>query len=206
MVNKRHTTKTNKLTGGFSITEALVTTAIIGTLGSVAFPHYIGSRDRAKCSETQATVVSIPPIIGAYIDATGEAPTTWDDLSSIAAVMTSDGPATGDLKTPITLPNTNHKLSIDGPSESTYVITANCYIEDPTPTSSLNGSLEPLDPSSSSGDLTTNDIGGDSLDEQIYASKYADKYRIRSCFNVSNGASDLRRGKGTDSANTPNCG
>jgi len=206
MVNKRHTTKTNKLTGGFSITEALVTTAIIGTLGSVAFPHYIGSRDRAKCSETQATVVSIPPIIGAYIDATGEAPTTWDDLSSIAAVMTSDGPATGDLKTPITLPNTNHKLSIDGPSESTYVITANCYVEDPTPTSGLNGSLEPLDPSSSAGDLTTNDIGGDSLDEQIYASKYADKYRIRSCFNISNGASDLRRGKGTDIANTPNCG
>lgn len=206
MGNKRQTTKTNKLAGGFSLTETLITTAIVGTMASVAFPHYIGSRDRAKCSETEATVVSIPPIIGAYIDATGEAPTTWDDLSSIAAVMTSDGPATGDLKTPITLPNTNHKLSVDGPSESIYVITANCYVEDPTPNSGLNGSLEPLDPLPTTGDLTTNDTAGGSMDEQIYASNYADKYRIRSCFNVSNGASDLRRGKGTDSANTPNCG
>ena len=193
---------------GFNITEFAVTTAIIGTLGSIAYPNYIASQDRAKCSETQATVVSIPPIVGAYIDATGEAPTTWDDLSSIAAVMTSDGPATDDLKTPITLPNSNYKLSVEGPSESTYVITANCYVEDPTPTGGLNGNLDtldPLEPLPSSGDLTGNDTESDLLDEQIYASKYADKYRIRSCFNISNGASDLRRGKGTDSANTPNC-
>jgi prepilin-type N-terminal cleavage/methylation domain-containing protein len=157
---------------GFNLAEVLVTTAIIGTLASVTYPNYIAKKDYAQCSEAQATLASIPPIISAYIDATGETPTTWEDISSIAAVMTSDGTATGDLGTPITLPRTNYELSIEGPSESTYLLTANCYVK--TPVSDPN--------------------------------EDAEKYKIRSCFNVSNGASDLTRGSGTDPANTPNCG
>jgi prepilin-type N-terminal cleavage/methylation domain-containing protein len=153
---------------GFTLTEAVVTVAIIGTLSSIALPNYVATQQRSKCSETKATLASIPPIIGAYIDATGETPTTWDDLSSIAPVMTSSGPATGLLSSTIKLPRSNYELSIEGPSESTYSLTANCYI---TPT-------------------TAN----------------TKKDQIRSCFNVSNGASDLRIGSSSDSDNTPNCG
>ena len=104
MLKKNHSSKSNKHLSGFSITEILITTTIVGALGSIAYPNYIASQQRARCSETKATLVSIPPIISAYIDATGEAPTTWNDLSSIAAVMTNNGPATGDLDAPITLP------------------------------------------------------------------------------------------------------
>jgi len=158
----------NKSEKGFNMTEVAITTAIIGTLGSVAYPNYVGSQLRAKCAGAEAALVSIPPIISAYIDATGEVPTTWDNLSDIAVVMTNNGPATGALNTPIKLPKSNYELSIEGPSESTYSLTANCYI---TPT-------------------TAN----------------TKKDQIRSCFNVSNGASDLRIGSSTDSDNTPNCG
>ena len=171
---------------GFSIAEVAITTAIIGTLGSIAYPNYIASKDTAKCSDAKATMMSIPPIIGAYIDATGEKPTTWDDLSSIAVVMTSNGPATGTLSTPIKLPRTNYELTIEGPSESTYSLTANCYVTtaddsvpDPDPPQDADSAL-----------VTTNNK----------------KDKIRSCFNVSNGASDLKVGSSTDSANTPNCG
>ena len=164
---------------GFNIAEVAITTAMIGTLGSIAYPNYIESKGRAQCSEAQATLVSIPPIISAYIDATGEPPTTWGNLSSIAAVMTSDGPATGDLVTPIMLPRTNYELSIEGPNNSTYLLTANCYVKTPI-----------------------SDIAN--VEEE--ALKDAERYKIRSCFNISNGASDLRRGSGTDIANTPNCG
>lgn len=172
---KTHKKKNN----GFNITEVVVTTAMIGTLGSIAYPNYIESKGRAKCSEAQATLVSIPPIISAYIDATGEPPTTWEDVSSIAAVMTSDGPAAGNLNTPITLQGNNYELSVEGPSESTYLLTANCYVK--TPISEIAN-----------------------VEEE--ALKDAERYKIRSCFNISNGASDLRRGSGTDIANTPNCG
>lgn len=164
---------------GFSLSEILVATAILGTVASISYPNFIASRGHAQCSEAQATLVSIPPIISAYIDATGEPPTTWEDVSSIAAVMTSDGPAAGNLNTPITLQGTNYELSVEGPSESTYLLTANCYVKTPT-----------------------SDIAN--VEEE--ALKDAERYKIRSCFNVSNGASDLRRGSGTDIANTPNCG
>lgn len=163
---------------GFSIAEAAITTAIVGTLGSIAYPNYITSQQRSKCSEAKATLVSIPPIIGAYIDETGEPPTTWDNLSSIAVVMSSSGPATGELGTPITLPRNNYKLSIEGPSESIYSLSANCFIKTPIDNPE-NGDEENPD---------------------------KDKYVIRSCFNISNGASSLTSGSGTDPANTPNCG
>ena len=178
MLQKSNNLKKRGKINGFSLTEALVTTTILGIVASITYPNYIESKAHAQCSEAQATLVSIPPIIGAYIDATGETPTTWDDLTNITAVMTSDGPASGDLNTPITLPRTNYELSVEGPTESTYSLTANCYIK--TPANDTAISQEPP------------------RDEE--------KYKIRSCFNVSNGASDLTRGSGTDPANTPNCG
>ncbi|WP_188021857.1 hypothetical protein [Synechococcus sp. RS9907] len=157
----------------------MATAAMMGTLGSIAYPNYIASQQKAKCSETRAKLMTIPPIISAHIDATGEAPRTWDDLSSIAAVMTSNGPATGDLDTPITLPRTNYELSVEGPSESTYLLTANCFVKTPV---------------------------SDPDDREEQELKEAAFHKIRSCFNVSNGASDLTSGSGTDPANTPNCG
>lgn len=171
-----------KKKNGFSITEVAITTAMVGTLGSIAYPNYIASHGRAKCSEAKATMMSIPPIISAYIDATGETPTTWGDLLSITAVMTSDGPATGDLDKPITLPKTNYELTVEGPSESTYLLTANCYVKTPAGNSAAN------------------------KEETAANLKDAERYKIRSCFNFSNGASDLTKGSGTDPANTPNCG
>lgn len=170
--------KTNKKEKGFNVAEVAVTTAIIGTLGSVAYPTYVGSQQRAKCAETEATLVSIAPIIGSFIDTTGEIPTTWDDLSSIAVVMTSSGPATGALNIPIILPRTNHELSIEGPDQSTYSLTANCYIKTVV-----------------RGPENKPPIEGDPKG-----------YTIRSCFNISNGASDLKRGINADDQNTPNCG
>jgi prepilin-type N-terminal cleavage/methylation domain-containing protein len=174
ILEKRNSTK-DKLCStnhGFTLTEAVVTTAIVATLGSIAYPNYTNHNHRIQQSEVKATIISIPPIIGAFVDATGETPSTWDDLSSIAAVMTNDGPATGDLGTPITLQNSIYNLSITGPAESVYTLLATRVIDE------------------------TND----NLEEPEY------KYAIKSCFNVSNGASDLRSGNLTDIESELNCG
>lgn len=169
----------NKQKNGYSLTEAIVTTAIVGTLGTTAYPSFINGNNNSKLNAAKATVVSIPPIISSYIDATGEAPSTWDDLSSIAAVITNDGPAKGDLETPITLQNSIYDLAIEGPTESVYTLTATRVI----------------DRNEKNSD---NEDQGDSNEEF--------KFAVKSCFNVRNGASDLRSGNLSDIENTLNCG
>lgn len=164
---------------GFSITEVIITSAIIGTLASIAYPNYTGANNSTKLTNAEAKIQSIPPIISAFIDATGEAPSSWDDLSSIASVMTNNGPATGNLETPITLPNSIYDLSIEGPTESVYMMTATRVVD----------RIEP--DTDEENENTSND-------------KY--KFAIKSCFNVSNGASDLRTGNLTDIENELNCG
>lgn len=164
---------------GFTITEAIITSAIIGTLASIAYPSYTNANNSSKLANAKASIQSIPPIIGAFIDATGEAPSTWDDLSSIAAVMTNNGTATGDLETPITLPGAIYDLSIEGPTDSVYTLKATRVID-------------------------RNDENPDNNDEN--ASNEDFKFAIKSCFNISNGASDTTSGKLSEIENELNCG
>lgn len=161
---------------GYSLTEIMVSVGIIGILSSAAMPTYFGEVEKSRQKETQSVIATIPPIMGAYIDATGELPTQWDDLSSIAAVMTNNGPATGELSNPIILQKSNYELSIEGPTESIYSLKA-------TPRIARNTD-EPGEPGEP--------------DEKRFA--------IYSCFNVSNGASDLKSGNGIEIKATLNCG
>ncbi|WP_413403717.1 MULTISPECIES: type IV pilin protein [unclassified Synechococcus] len=161
------------LLNGFSITEVVVATSIIGTLSAIAVPNYMESMRKSGQREIQSKIASIPTIISAYIDATGELPTRWDELSSIAAVMTNDGPATGELTSPIILPNGIYELAVSGPTDSVYTLTATPrFISDAAET--------------------------EEIDENRFA--------IQSCFNVSNGASDLKTGNGIENEDVLNCG
>ena len=155
---------------GFSLAEMIMSTAIISILASIAYPNYVNSNNKANQSGAEATTQTIPPIISAYIDATGEAPTTWEDLSTITTVMTNNGPATGNLTSPITLPDSVYELSVEGPVESVYTMTATRI-----------------------SDKNINDPG-------------QKQYAIKSCFDVSNGASDMKTGTLADIENEINCG
>ena len=172
MLKQTVKSKLHRQQWGFSLTEAMVTSTIIGVLGSVSYPLYNNANQNSRLAEAKSTVASIPPIISAYIDATGEAPTTWEDLATITAVMTNNGPAIGGLTSPITLPNAVYDLTIEGPVESVYTLTATRVAE-----------------------KNNND-----LDRERY------QYAIKSCFDVSNGASDLRAGTLADIENELNCG
>ena len=172
MLQQRKQPQTKKCARGFSLPEVIITASILGVLGSVAYPTYNNANDSAKLAEAKAKILSIPPIIGAYIDATGETPSTWDDLSTIAAVMTNNGPATGNLTSQITLPSSIYGLSIEGPTESVYTLTA------------------------------TRVVYRD--EEEQNEEEY--QFAIKSCFNISSGASELRTGNHTDIESELNCG
>lgn len=167
---------------GFSLTEAIVTSAIIALIASVAYPAYNNSSKNARQSEAKATLIAIPPVISAFVDATGETPTTWDDLSSIAVVMTSSGPATGELTKPIILPNSGYTLYVSEPDKSIYTLTATNLVKDETKETENTG------------------------DKISQNEEYKDRYAVKSCFNISNGASDLKSGMLSDLEDKLNCG
>ena len=147
---------------GFSLTELIVATAITGILGSIALPNFIDTMHGSRPKETITTLATIHATVGAFIDATGELPTKWDELSSIAAVMTENGQATGNLTEEITLPGSIYKLKLISLDENLYTFDA---------------------------------IRIDNIKN----------YDIKSCFNASNGASDINSGDGTTNATEPIC-
>ena len=102
---------------GFTVTELIIATAIISILSAVAIPNYFNQLCRAESSEAETTIGSIQSIIAAFVDETSELPTTWNELTSIAAIMTNNGQAKGNLSTAITLPNEKYSDSINGPTE-----------------------------------------------------------------------------------------
>lgn len=61
--------------------------------------------------------------IAAYNDEFGMPPETWEDLSLLNAVMTSEGPAgtsNGSLTTPIRLPNNHYQMQKSNNSTNGY--------------------------------------------------------------------------------------
>ena len=175
MLKKQIRPKSVTKRDGFSLTEAIITTAIIGTLGAIAYPNYVSSSNKANLANVKSKLITIPPTISSFIDESGELPTTWDDLSSIAVVMTDNGPATGNLGDTIAIPHTGYEVAVKGPTESIYTLTATPQILNP--------------------DENNNDPPEDK-----------DTIVIQSCFNISNGASDITSGKLSEIANTLNCG
>jgi prepilin-type N-terminal cleavage/methylation domain-containing protein len=114
----------SKLSFGFSLPELIVAVSIIGTLSAIAIPSYVGQLCRAESSEAETTIGSIQSIIAAFVDETSELPTTWNELTNIAAIMTNNGQAKGNLSTTITLPNGKYSVSVTGPADSAYNISA----------------------------------------------------------------------------------
>lgn len=96
----------------FTITELVLSVAIIGILSSVAIPSYVGQLCRSESVEAESTVSVIKTIITSYIDETATLPTSWDELSDISAIMSNNGIAKGNLSTAITLPNEKYTVSI----------------------------------------------------------------------------------------------
>ena len=79
---------------GFTLSEVMITTAIVGILSSVALPNYLNQVNRSRQNEAAATISQVQTTIATYSDEFGALPTSWSELNDINAVMTDTGPAT----------------------------------------------------------------------------------------------------------------
>ena len=79
---------------GFTLSEVMIATAIVGILSSVALPNYLNQVNRSRQNEASSVVSQIQTTIATYADEFGILPTSWRDLNDISAIMTDNGPAT----------------------------------------------------------------------------------------------------------------
>ena len=119
--------KTAKHEQGFTLTEILMSVAIMGVLTSIATPPLIENLHRARQSEASSLLSQLAVSAATYKDEFGEAPTTWEDLSQISAVMTSNGPtgnSNGELTTTITSANGDFDIKRSSGSDDYFVFIA----------------------------------------------------------------------------------
>ena len=94
----------------------LISVAIMGALTSIATPPLLNNLHRARQSDASSLLSQLAVSAATYKDEFGEAPTTWEHLSEISAVMTSNGPADasdGELISSDTITSANGDFTIN---------------------------------------------------------------------------------------------
>jgi prepilin-type N-terminal cleavage/methylation domain-containing protein len=79
---------------GFTLTEVLSATVIVGILSSIALPNYLNQLTRTRQSEASSYITQLQNVIVAFADENGVYPTSWKDLNEVAAIMTPSGVTT----------------------------------------------------------------------------------------------------------------
>ena len=82
-----------KETQAFTLTELLISVAILGILTTISLPSYLDQVNKSRQKEAASTITRILTTIASYADEFGVLPESWADLNRISAVMTDDGPA-----------------------------------------------------------------------------------------------------------------
>ena len=108
---------------GFSLTEALITVAIIALLSGIAIPNYINSLNKGRQSDAATQISQIQSGIQAYADEFLVGPAGWSDLSRVTSVMTPAGVASGGSFSAIQSQSGNYSITVST-SGSTYLIQA----------------------------------------------------------------------------------
>tara|TARA_B100001093_G_scaffold466404_1_gene484779 strand:+ start:585 stop:1061 length:477 start_codon:yes stop_codon:yes gene_type:complete len=108
---------------GFTLSEVMITTVIIGILSSATLPNYLNQVNRSRQNEAASTISQIQTTIASYADEFGVLPTSWAELNETSAVMTDNGPATANNFQAITLVGGYYDVAISN-TDNLFTITA----------------------------------------------------------------------------------
>ena len=169
---------------GFSLSELLISVAIIGILSAVALPNYTKSICKTKQSEVISEISMIQSAIMTYTDERGVLPSTWEDINEIRPITTTSNNnktfANGslDLTNIQILRNDNYQLCAEKQKEK---ITFN----------STNNSCSGI------GTSFINTIN-------ILATprEQCPNFDVQACINTRTGVTDLEKGNGSVAAST----
>ena len=120
-LNHRHAKPPSKT--GFTLSEMMITTVIVGILSSIALPNYVNQVNRSRQNEAASTISQIQTTIASYADEFGVLPESWAELNDTSAVMTDVGPAIKDDFGKITLAGGYYDVAI-GNTDNLFTITA----------------------------------------------------------------------------------
>ena len=182
MKNQNRTTD-ERLETGFSLTELMAAISIIGVLSSVAIPQYTRQLNRRCQGEPESIINQVMMQAQAYNDEFGNPASGWSDLDKIATLMTKDGPALGTSFQPIPLQTCDYNLwgKQDG-NDYLFAVTKKNVIGTPSP-------IFPFEPEP--------DENGNIV---MRESDTGDEFNVVACLNVATGASDIKRGNGSELA------
>ena len=159
---------------GFSLTEALVASSLVGILASIAIPGYIGQKNSSCQSYPESIISQAMSQAQAYNDEYASLAKSWNDLDKISTIMTSSGAARGEDLNWIKLPKCNYKL-MGGLAGNEYTFIA-----------AQSGAFIPPEEQEDNNEI-------DNL---------KNKYNVVGCVNVATGASDIRSGNGETAVST----
>lgn len=108
---------------GFTLTELMVTIAILGILTAVAVPKYLQQVQKARQADTANQVSQILTTIQAFREEFLDDPTGWNDLARITPIKQERGIAKGSGYSAISSPNGGH-YSIHIQRGTPFAITA----------------------------------------------------------------------------------
>ena len=113
VLNKNQTriTKEMKSEKGATLTELIITTAMVATLGSMGMPPLINQLNRGKQSEAETIIAQLITQVSAFDDEFGKAPESWSDLDEIAKVPMDGGASPAQDFSNITTPSGNYEIS-----------------------------------------------------------------------------------------------
>ena len=196
---------------GFTMSELLASITIVGIASSVAIPSHMGQVEKAKQNEATATIAQIQTTIATYSDEFGVLPTSWKELNSTSAIMTTDGPANQNNFEPITLASGNYKAAITN-TDNQFTIVAiqpgtqnldsdRCDSDFGTPENPEVGIPECADANFAK---CVTEFSTNPNPEIIYET--CGRLPIVACLDLTNGASDIHKIKKTGQVLSPNCG
>ena len=183
MNTTKHNQRIKPFANGFSLTELMTAVAVIGTLSAISIPSYISQISRGCQSEPESIINQVMMQAQAYNDEFGNPASGWSDLDKIATLMTKDGPALGTSFQPIPLQTCDYNLwgKQDG-NDYLFAVTKKNVIGTPSP-------IFPFEPEP--------DENGNIV---MRESDAGDEFNVVACLNVATGASDIKRGNGSELA------